>query len=345
MAIVITTIQPPSAGVFAIAQEARRHEYHFFVIGDQKSPRDWEVRNVDYLSFRDQMDLPFALSKCLPANTYSRKMLGYLMAARCQCNYILETDDDNIPYKGFYDEPTRSVWARIAEPINSWVNIYSYFTNRFIWPRGFPLELLHDASRFAALTAGETDVSGLVVVQALADGDPDVDAVYRLSTPDPSEVRFEHCSPLLVPNGSWSPFNSQATTWPIELLPLMYLPATCSFRMTDIWRSFIVQRLLPSFQAHLLIVPATVFQERNSHDLMADFAQEIEGYTRYMRFIQVLEAVNIRGHRDSVTQDLRLIYLALIKEGFFQESELALLDAWITDVKTLGQSVSHEREL
>jgi hypothetical protein len=174
------------------------------------------------------------------------------------------------------------------------------------------------------------------VFQAVADGDPDVDAVYRLTAPDTSDITFDVAPPLLVPFGSWTPFNSQATTWPIALLPLMYLPATCSFRMTDIWRSYIAQRLFPGLDARLVITSATVFQDRNEHDLMRDFRDEIEGYNGYERFVLVLEATPIIGTAESVLADLRTLYTALISAGFFASDELEILDAWIADMETLG---------
>lgn len=263
-------------------------------------------------------------------------MLGYLLAGRAGCSHVRETDDDNIPLADFYVDPPSSIQARVAEPVHGWVNIYSYFTKRFIWPRGFPLERLHDIGRHACPTFGEREVSGPLVFQALADGDPDVDAIYRLTAPDHTEVHFAREPALLVSADSWTPFNSQATTWPIELLPLMYLPSTCSFRMTDIWRSFVAQRLMPSFGAQLVITPATVFQERNVHDLMRDFSDEIQGYTGYERFIHCLKSTPIKGERNSVLDDLRRLYEALIGAGFFTEEEMPILEAWICDVSGLS---------
>ena len=335
IAIVVTTIQTPSTGVQSIAQQAASSGSPFVVIGDRKSPQDWECPGADYYSFERQVDLPFATAALVPANSYTRKMLGYLIAANTGCSHIRETDDDNLPYEDFFGTPARTTRARIAKSINSWVNIYPYFTNRYTWPRGFPLTHLHDAGRSEAPIFGEDDVSGLIVFQAIADGDPDVDAIYRLTGSDVSDIHFSRNPPLLVPQGSWTPFNSQATTWPIELLPLMYLPSTCSFRMTDIWRSFVAQRLLPSFDAKLLITSPIVFQERNAHDLMRDFVDEIEGYTGYERFIHTLEEVPVQGRLNTALSDLHLIYLRLVQEKFFASSEIPRLEAWLTDIREL----------
>ena len=58
---------------------------------------------------------------------------------------IIETDDDNIPNKYFFDE--RKV-EHLASSVknNGWVNIYDFFLKKkeFIWPRGIPLDELNN---------------------------------------------------------------------------------------------------------------------------------------------------------------------------------------------------------
>lgn len=79
------------------------------------------------------------------------------------------------------------------------------------------------------------------IQQGLADNNPDVDAIYRLILPFPTI--FRKGRKVALGNNSWSPFNSQNTTWWKKAFPLLYLPSYCSFRMTDIWRSFVAQRI------------------------------------------------------------------------------------------------------
>ncbi len=63
--------------------------------------------------------------------------------------------------------------------------------------------------------------------------------------------------------------------WP-EAYPLLYLPSYCSFRMTDIWRSVrcAALRWANGFGGYLFH-SATVFRDRNEHNLMRDFEQEM----------------------------------------------------------------------
>jgi hypothetical protein len=333
-AYVVTTIQEPSDGVRAIAAKCLETGSRFYVIGDRKTPRGWACPGVDFLGFDEEPDGEFSLTRLVRPDSYTRKMLGYLAAAASGASWICETDDDNAPYPSFFDAVATAVHGRRWATPSRFVNIYGFFTDRHVWPRGFPLRLIRESN--GDLATEMTDFSGPMVLQAVADGDPDVDAVYRLTAPDTSDIQFDAAPPLIIEPGAWTPFNSQATVWPISLLPLMYLPATCSFRMTDIWRSYIAQRLFPGLGARLVITAATVFQARNEHDLMRDFQDEIEGYTGYERFVDVLEEILIEATPSSVLADLRLIYLALIDAGFFTSDEMPILDAWIADMESLG---------
>jgi len=334
IAYVVTTIQSPSIGVKAIAAQCLVDGSSFFVVGDRKTPEDWACPGVTYFGIEDAPETEFALLRVVRPNSYTRKMIGYLAAASSGASWIRETDDDNAPYPSFFDEAPVSVSGRSPQDPRRFLNIYAYFTDRHVWPRGFPLNLI--GTSHSSLETTSNDFSGPMVFQAVADGDPDVDAVYRLTAPDTSDIQFDAAPDLVVPAGTWTPFNSQATTWPISLLPLMYLPATCSFRMTDIWRSYIAQKLFPGLGVRLVVTAATVFQDRNEHDLMRDFRDEIEGYNGYERFVQKLEETTIEGTATSLLADLRIVYTALISAGFFTSDELEILDAWIADMETLG---------
>src|SRR5690348_18334068 len=102
-------------------------------------------------------------------------------------------------------------------------------------------------------------------------------------------VTFEKKSPLILGEGSWCPFNSQNTTWKKEAFPLLYLPSFCSFRMTDIWRSFIAQRIAWTCGWNIAFHAADVIQERNEHSLLKDFEDEIAGYMHNGRICKLLE--------------------------------------------------------
>lgn len=331
-AVVITTIQGPTPGVVAISNGVAKTDSELILVGDRKTPSNFGHGSATALSVDDQLATDYAIARAVPLNSYTRKMVGYLVAMERGHDWIRETDDDNQPYGSFFEDPPETIFARQAAR-QEWINPYAFFTDRFVWPRGFPLDAVRDS--FDIRTDGQTDVTAPVLVQALADGDPDVDAVYRLTAPDVGSIKFDQREPVVLGPTSWAPFNSQVTTWPKELFPLMYLPATCSFRMTDIWRSFIAQRLMRDRGGRLVFTAPSVFQDRNEHDLMRDFGDEIEGYVGYRTFVNILDSLETTANAP-LSDGLRAAYRALTQAGFFTEAETPILEAWLSDVAALG---------
>lgn len=66
-------------------------------------------------------------------------------------------------------------------------------------------------------------------LQGLANVDPDVDAIYRLT--QPLNIMFNHNSPSVVlPKGIMAPFSSQNTLFASEALWSLMLPVTTTSR-------------------------------------------------------------------------------------------------------------------
>src|SRR5690349_20237412 len=93
--IVITSIFKPTQ---AIESFSRLKDYQLIVVGDKKTPADWQYENVTYLNVDDQISLSSSLANAIPYNHYGRKMLGYVYALKQGADIIIDTDDDNIPY-------------------------------------------------------------------------------------------------------------------------------------------------------------------------------------------------------------------------------------------------------
>ena len=172
---------------------------------------------------------------------------------------------------------------------------------------------------------GETEVESSIQ-QFLADDDPDVDAIYRLVIG--GKVRFEQRFPVIVDRDCYVPFNSQNTVFFREAFPLMYLPCHVNFRMTDIWRSLIAQRVMWEMGSCLTFHSATVRQERNAHSLVDDFMDETVGYTRNNEIRKVLQAVDLSPSSGNVHGMARICYEALVNAGIVKQKELRLLELW-----------------
>lgn len=329
LGLVITSIASPTPILKGYAEQASRRNIPFILIGDTISPPDFHLPGCDFWGMDRQKALPFKSVALLPERHYTRKNLGYLLAAQAGCDVIIETDDDNIAYETFWAERTRRVDALQLQDAG-WVNVYRHFSSMNIWPRGLPLEHLATASVLPPATKQQVDCP---IQQGLADDNPDVDAIYRFTQPLP--CKFDQAESLALGQWSWSPFNSQNTTWFREAFPLLYLPATCSFRMTDIWRSFVAQRICWENGWHLLFHNATVVQERNEHSILKDFSDEISGYLNNAMIAETLEALPLLPGTEHLAANLRRCYEALVDKGLMDKKELLLLDAWSHDMAQL----------
>ena len=106
------------------------------------------------------------------------------------------------------------------------------------------------------------------------------------------------------------------------------------FVFGDIWKSFIAQCCLWAMDLGVVFHAPEVIQERNEHNLMKDFEDEIPGYMNNNRIAEVLAELSLDPGVSNVWKNLRTCYAALIAEGFFPEKELALVDRWLVDAKS-----------
>lgn len=326
--IVITSIFAPTEAVHKFSQMPGAC---LVVVGDRKSPPDWQCENVLYLSADDQEASPFQLARTLPWNHYCRKMLGYLHAMSLGAQTIVDTDDDNIPNTDWAVPAFTGEFETSAAGLG-FVNIYRAFTDQHIWPRGFPLDrVLNPAARLAP-TASARQTAQVGIWQGLADGDPDVDAIYRLTNNTP--CIFNKRAPLVLAPGTACPFNSQNTAFCRALFPLLYLPAFVTFRFTDILRGLVAQPILWKAGYTLGFTEATVLQERNPHDYLKDFESEIPCYLYPEKILEIVNAAVRAGQ--SVADNLQAAYEALRREGIVEDRELTLLADWLEDVRQIG---------
>ena len=181
-AVVVTTINPPTRAVTDILEGATKMGAGFYVIGDSKSPADFRLPGAHYLDLEAQRRTGFTFAELCPTRHYARKNVGYLAAIRDGASVIIETDDDNIPRPGFWAERTRTQTAPLVEQAG-WCNVYAYYAEGRIWPRGLPLDQVTvDPPAWAGLKPAQSDCP---IQQGLADENPDVDAIYRLILPLP----------------------------------------------------------------------------------------------------------------------------------------------------------------
>ena len=264
-------------------------------------------------------------------NHYARKNLGYLAAIQMDASFIFDTDDDNAPLPSWVPREDSCLARRCVD--TGWINAYRPFSNEHIWPRGLPLTHARISSSTLQIAPESRFIAP--VQQGLANGSPDVDAVWRLLFD--TEVTFHDAESLFLPKGAWCPFNSQSTWWFPLAYPLTYLPSFVSFRMTDIWRSFVAQRCLWTVDSGVVFHGPEMYQDRNPHNLMRDFEQEIPGYLENEKIRTVLEELPLPNGVSELAANLHRCYEALVAAAVVPAIEMPLIEAWLEDCATVAK--------
>ena len=328
--LVITTINKINKNIRKFASSSKIKKWNLIIIGDRKSPKNFNLSYGNYLNIKTQLKTNFKFAKICPENTYARKNIGYLQAIKNKSEIIVETDDDNFPKKNFFEE--KKLIHNVKEIKNkSWVNIYDLFTTNksLIWPRGLPLDdIMENKIKLSAKKKIR-----FYLQQGVCENNPDVDAIYRLIN---KKINIKFKNNYFVSLGkSLSPFNSQNTIWFEKIFSLMYLPVTCTMRMTDILRSLICLKILMNDNKKILFFGTTMFQERNVHNLYKDLEDEIGLYLYGKKITNLILNLNLKKGEINYLPNILKCYQHLIKNNFIKKTELKYLNAWIFDINNL----------
>jgi len=342
---VITTIQPPTTSVLRLVDKLETAGGKLIVAGDKKGPPDYadprDVRPttaatatwpVEFLSLQAQQSLPFDLGRLLPVGHYSRKNIAYLTAIQQGAGCIYETDDDNAPDDRWRVREVEVAACRsVPGTDHRWVNVYRYFSEANIWPRGLPLDEIRVPLPGTTHAAGAKPAP---IQQGLVNGSADVDAIWRLVMD--REFFFEPAESVYLEPGNWCPFNTQSTWWWPVVFPLLYVPSYCSFRMCDIWKSFVAQRCLWELDMGVVFHAPEVYQDRNAHDLMQDFRDEVPGYEQNRAICRILSDLRLESGAGGVAANFVRCYRALVAGEIFPAEEMQLVMAWVDALEKIG---------
>ena len=313
--LVITTINQPTKAVYKFLN-ILWDEWKVIIVGDRKWPINYVKHDkLIFLDIETQYKLYPEFSKAIPEKHYARKNIWYYHAIKLWADYIAETDDDNIPYD-FYPQfiDDKELKCDVIDD-NSSVNIYKYFTDKKIWPRGLDLKYINNAPEISKISKKTIKP---YIQHSLEDKDPDVDAIYRLVLWE--EVYFDKNKKIALWENARCPFNTQNTYWHKEAFPFLYIPHTVIWRACDIWKSYIAQRWIKAIQWTILFQSSTVYQERNNHDLQIDFNEEIICYKEAWNLIKTLDWMDLENM--SPSKMLITIYDKLYKLWYFHNNEL-----------------------
>ena len=178
------------------------------------------------------LDSPFVQN--LPWNTFGRKNVGYLYAISQGAKVIWDFDDDNL----------LKFWLKRAAPddvleIDSFIHyqdlpmVQPEQTNQSVfnpypvlgspsnncWPRGFPLDSIQKPQNQLLVKVPKDEKNVAVkfgVLQSLADFQPDVDAIFRLTQKTP--FHFKRPDILKLDGGKMGSMAVQAVSRCILML-------------------------------------------------------------------------------------------------------------------------------
>lgn len=275
--IVLTTINSPTK---ATLKFSKMEGWKLIVVGDIKTPHD-EYKKIDcvYLHPEYQEKTYKVLSDAIGWKSIQRRNIGFIEAWKRGADVVATVDDDNIPYENWGDNLVvgKNISVTRYEPANTVFDPLSVTNNKIMWHRGYPIELVYNKNE---ILGSYIDTITPLIQANLWDGDPDIDAIYRI--PHRPEVSFDVKD--FYSSTKIAPFNSQNTFIHREVLPY-YAVIPHIGRMDDIWGGYFAQK---QFSNSLVFGEPTVYQARNQQDLSKNLKDEILGYSTTMKLVNHL---------------------------------------------------------
>ncbi len=275
--IVTTTINGPTKAIRLF--EAMK-DWDLVVIGDLKTPKDYQLEHGLYVGPAEQEEIDKPLSDAIGWNCIQRRNFGLVIAHQMKADVVAVVDDDNIPLPGWGQDLMigREVEANYYSTDLPAFDPVGATNHKTLWHRGFPLQLLakRDYSRKSRKIVRPD-------IQAdFWNGDPDIDAVCRME--HGPECDFDPAA-FPIAADKLAPFNSQNTFLSAAILRDYFLYPHIG-RMDDIWASYYAQ----AKGRQVVYGKASVYQDRNVHDLVRDMKQEYLGYEHNLAIVCDLAA-------------------------------------------------------
>ena len=293
-------------------------------------------------------------SEFVKANSWDqtgRKNIGYYYAVLQGATVIWDFDDNNmlkfwIPGAAPPGAPSidaalpTSDMLDVLEPVNhNWItwNPYPVMGAPEVdsWPRGLPIDdALNKESSNAPLKETTVSKQSIAVLQSLSDRQPDADELYQVLMSLPFYFNKRPMKMVMVPKQSLTPYNKQATLHFEASFFALILPVTMNEDLSDIWRSYIGQRLF--WEADLrvgFIGRPLVVQDRNIHN-SKDKAAIKNMYNKIKDLISFLRSW--RGKSRTFVERVNELWLTLRINHFLGDKDVTLMQLWLKTLTMVG---------
>ena len=227
------------------------------------------------------------------------------------------------------------------------------------WPRGYPLDKIkadvkltqsapssvQTASKSAPAapvgtapsvtptTPVKLKSSEVGVIHYLANHEPDLDAVYKLTQPLPLDFPMRGVSPVIVPKNVFCPYNTQSSLFLHNSFWSLLLPTSLYSRISDIYRGYIAQKISSKYNLRLIIHPPIVTHVHTKRDILLDLHNETPLYLRVKQLLLTLQQWKPTG--TSILGDIEQAYILLYEHGYLSIQDVELVQEWLVTLINL----------
>ena len=362
---VLTTTWEPSE---AVRRQVKLHNWCLVIVGDTKTPTEYRTGWVEgegndkvvILTTDSLEDLNSPFVNTIPWNHFGRKNIGYLYAIMQGASVIWDTDDDHmlkfwIPGAApagapLLDATVDTVLENDASDIDTleprghnWPTFNPYPALGApvlpMWPRGLPVvDIKKPQCSNTTIKETKQPKKSFAVLQSLADVQPDADTIFRVTMSTPRPFAFKRTGetrPLMIPAGVLTPYNAQATLHFKPAFWALLLPITVHQRVSDIWRSYIAQRLFWDCDLHLgFIARPLVVHDRTAENDLGDLEAEGELFMKSKHLVKFLGSW--KGTKATLVERIEDLWVALYEHQYIALKDVELLRYWLQSLHQAG---------
>ena len=140
---------------------------------------------------------------------------------------------------------------------------------------------------------------------------------------------------VILPPGTYVPYNAQATVHTKPTLWATLLPMTVPGRVSDIWRGYFAQRIFEDLGLSMAYVPPRVHQDRNPHNFLADMQAEGALYFQTGKLLEFLHGWD-GGGATTLPESIEKLWIAVYERGYIERDDVLAVQRWLKALVAAG---------
>ena len=249
------------------------------------------------------------LYSLFPLNDAIRKLLGSIYLFDNLPSRLIFVDDDNYICndKDFLKGhliTNKSKNLKVVASKSKWPNLYKFFKERSdvpFYPRGYPWKHRNIEAKNFKIKNG---IRKVIANCGYILGDPDIDASSRLFWPIET-LKVKEKTHLALERDNFFPLNDQNTSLAKEYIPLYFKPMAGG-RNSDIWTSYLIEKISFNFNETASYGPSFLKQIRNKHDYWKDYELEKQHNIATDLFADILNKIKIKNKKNKLDAFIEL---------------------------------------